>query len=91
MTYLVMCVMAGSEAKEANSRTHPPTVPRTAAASPGRVEAVPVADPANSIGELRLDQLQGRWSCESTDPDGPKKKEENKHSPPEGLFAFFSP
>lgn len=56
MTYLVTCVMAVSEGKEASSRPQPATAP------------------AKSIEELRLDQLQGSWRCESTDRDGRIKK-----------------
>ena len=56
MTYLVTCVMAVSEGKEASSR------PQAATA------------PAKSIEKLRLDQLQGRWICESTDRNSRIKK-----------------
>jgi len=56
MTYLVTCVMAVSEGKEASSRPQPAIAP------------------AKSIEKLRLDQLQGRWTCESTNRYGQIKK-----------------
>jgi len=74
MMYLMTWLMMGTEGKRANLRRTPDTGRATANFAENRLRPAAESDPADAMGELRLEQLQGCWKCESVGPNGQIRK-----------------
>jgi hypothetical protein len=74
MMYVMTCLMMGAEGKMA--KLHPSSAAGRGAAMAGenRSGLPTVSDADAAMGELRLEQLQGRWNCESVGLDGQVQK-----------------